>query len=568
VTAVAQLELDVLFRAMGAGVYATDLRGRVTVINDEALRLLGRAIEDISGRSIHDLVHYQDITGAPLAAEDCALLGVLRTGRVARSDDDYFWSPDGVPLRVAWLSAPVFDEEDVVSGAVVVFADAGDRTKDRARLLDQDSDRVAATERLTLLGRVSEALSTLDMDEALRRLARLSVGRLADWCIVDAVQSESVRRVAIAHRDPSVKPEGRYAGPLPPLTADAANPLARALREGRQQVITRATLGDVRTALDAEKAALFDQLGLEHALVTPLVARGEGLGAMTWVRLDPGDPFTEEEQQLAGHIARRAALSVENARLFGQQREVAASLQRSLLTVLPQPDDLEVAARYLPATDGAQVGGDWYDAFLGQDGAMAVVIGDIVGHDLQAVAHMGQVRNYLRSIAFDRAEEPAEVLRRLDVLLRGLQVDTLATCLFGRIEQTAEEGARGVRILRWCNAGHLPPLVVSPDGTARLLEHGSDLMLGVKPDTARDEHTAEVLPGDTIWLYTDGLVERTNESLDVGMARLRQVLSGLAALPLSQACDEVLARMLPDGHPDDVALLAVRAHPQKAQPPE
>ena len=562
-TALAPLELDVLFRAMGAGVYATDLHGRVTLVNHEALRLLARDGEDLSGRSIHDLVHYQDITGARLAAEDCALLGVLRTGRVARSDDDFFWRADGVPLRVAWLSAPVLDDGGEVSGAVVVFADAGQRVENRAERSDRGRERTAAAERLTVLSRVSDALSTLDMDEALRRLARLSVGRLADWCIVDAVQSESVRRVAIAHRDPLVKPEGRYAGPLPPLTPDATNPLARALREGRQQVITRTMLGEVRTALDAEKIALFDQLGLEHALVTPLVARQERLGAMTWVRLDPHEPFTEEEQQLAGHIARRAALSLENARLFGQQREVAASLQRSLLTVLPEPDDLEVKARYLPATDGAEVGGDWYDAFLGQDGAMAIVIGDIVGHDLQAVAHMGQVRNYLRSIAYDRAEKPAEVLSRLDALLRGLQVETLATCLFGRIEQTTEQRARGVRLLRWCNAGHLPPVVVSPDGAARLLEHRPDLMLGVQADAPRREHIAEVRSGDTVWLYTDGLVERMTESLDVGMARLRQVLGGLAALPLEQACDEVLARMLPDGHPDDVALLAVRAHPQK-----
>ena len=301
---------------------------------------------------------------------------------------------------------------------------------------------------------------------------------------------------------------------------------------------------------------------MAHALVTPLTARSTVLGAMTWVRSDADRPFDDHDAELAAEIARRAGAAVANARLFDEQRRVAETLQRSLLTTLPQPDHLHLTARYLPATQGAEVGGDWYDSFLLPDGATALVIGDILGHDLAAASLMGQVRNALRSLAYDRPGPPSEVLQRLDTVLAGLRVDALATCVLARIEQDAELRERGLLRLRWSSAGHLPPALVSATGHVRLLgDDAGDLMLGVDPTTTRTDHVAVLEPGDTLWLYTDGLVERSDDRLTAGLARLRQALGALHELPLDRACDELLTRMLPDGHPDDVAVVGVRAHP-------
>ena len=562
-----------LFDSIHTGVYATDTEGRALLVNPSALRLLGRDGQDLIGVSVHELVHYQSPTGEPLPAAACPLLNVIATGTPARSEDDTFWRADGTAVPVSWISAPVV-EDGQVTGAVVVFFDATTRHVEAEQLLAQHRAAVAANarlvssaDRLALLGRLSEALATLDSEKALGRLARLTAGRAADWCLVDVLEGSTVRRVAVAHRDPGTYPESKYVQPMPPLTHASAGPLARALATGRQQVSTvepgrwleQLTGHD---ALDIEQAGVFDELRCAHVLITPLSVRNQVVGAMTWIRTDPDQPFAEQDEFLAAETSRRAGIALGNARLYGQQREAALALQRSLLTVLPEPDHLQITARYLPASDGVEIGGDWYDAFLLPDGVTSIVIGDILGHDLTAAGHMGQVRNLLRGIATDRLQPPSEIVVRLDRAIESLNVGALATCLHARIEQPAEQRAAGLRTLRWTSAGHLPPALVSADGHVRLLDEPGDLMLGVAPDLPRHDHVATIEPGDTIWLYTDGLVERSDQPLDQGLARLRQTLAAVADQPLERACDLLLDRMLPDGHPDDVALLAVRAHPE------
>ncbi len=574
--------LTSLFTAMHTGVYATDTDGRALLVNPTALRLLGRPGEDLTGASMHSLVHYQSADGEPLTAAACPLLSVIRTGVPARSDDDTFWRADGAPVAVSWISAPVV-EDGRVTGAVVVFSDATTRHVETQRLLAEHQAALAehrsaaaaharlerSADRLALLDRLSEALSTLDSDEALRRLARLTVGRVADWCVVDAVDGATVRRVAAAHRD-SPAHSGEHVRPLSPLTPAATGPLARALTTGAQQAHTchqGGPLADVpgQDPLDLEQARLYHELECAHVLVTPLLVRHEVLGAMTWVRTDGDAPFTEQDELLAAEIGRRAGVALDNARSYGQQRQAAVALQRSLLTVLPAPGHLEIAARYLPASAGVEIGGDWYDAFQLSDGATSIVIGDILGHDLTAAGHMGQVRNLLRGIAADRLHPPSDIITRLDRALLSLDVGALATCLHARIEQSPEQRASGLRTLRWTSAGHPPAALVTADGRVRLLDEPGDLMLGVDPDLPRHDHSVTVEPGDTIWLYTDGLVERSELPLEQGLARLRRTLTAVAGMPLERACDVLLERMLPDGHPDDVALLAVRSHREDRQ---
>jgi serine phosphatase RsbU (regulator of sigma subunit) len=249
-------------------------------------------------------------------------------------------------------------------------------------------------------------------------------------------------------------------------------------------------------------------------------------------------------------------------------RRLSETLQRSLLTDPPQPDHLQIAVRYLPAAKQAQIGGDWYDAFVLVDGSTTLVVGDVAGHDRNAAAAMAQVRNVLRGVAHTLREPPAAVLASLDRAMRDLQVGSLATAVLARIEQTAPDAERGVRVLRWSNAGHPPPLLLDVDGAATLLTTEPDLLLGLDPSTPRADHEHPVRPGATVLLFTDGLVERRGACLDEGLEWLRATAASHADLPLEQLCDALLAELL-GGLEDDVALLAIRAHPQdRPRPPE
>ncbi|GAB3348996.1 PP2C family protein-serine/threonine phosphatase [Modestobacter lapidis] len=250
------------------------------------------------------------------------------------------------------------------------------------------------------------------------------------------------------------------------------------------------------------------------------------------------------------------------SRRVAEERALSDRLQQALLTPPPEPDHLHVVVRYQPAASGAQVGGDWYDAFLQPDGATVLVIGDVVGHDSRAAAAMGQLRGLLRALAYDNDEELPATLTRAERAARGLAVSTLATVVLARVERCPDIPVSGTRILRWTNAGHPPPVVLLPDGTTTVLETPTDMMFGVDPDTPRYGHEAHLPDGATLLLYTDGLVERPGSDLDEGTAALRASLSGLRGLPLDELCDALLDRLVPQHGLDDVALIAVRAHPE------
>ncbi len=213
--------------------------------------------------------------------------------------------------------------------------------------------------------------------------------------------------------------------------------------------------------------------------------------------------------------------------------------------------------RYRPAARAARVGGDWYDAFLTPDGATVLVIGDVMGHDIDAAAAMSQVRSLLRGIAYSTGASPARVLSGLDAAMEGLDVGTTATAVVARLELSGERTH-----VRWSNAGHLDPLVVSPDGSVRSLDSGaSELLLGIDPTVVRSDHVAVLERGCTVLAFTDGLIERRDTPLEDRLALLRSVVADLAGQSLEDLLDGVLERLVPGEHEDDVALLAFRLHP-------
>ena len=499
-------------------------------------------------------------TGQPAVVEPDALVNLTRVLRPGRALDLVTvlapYSGVVVPMiargRTVGLVTlfsgagrpPLSTEERAVAGDVAARAAlVVDNAAAYVRAREAAAAAETASRWLGLLARVSEALSTtLDGVEAVERLARLVVPQLGDWCVVTVVAPDGeLQEVARTQRDEV--PDGAACPEVGALGAEA-------LRTGGVAVARVPGLGSL-TAV-------------------PLVARGRTLGVLTLVTTDGRGPLPHDELEAAVEVARRAALALDNVRLYDTQRSVAEELQRSLLTEPPEPDHVQVVVRYTPASEEAQVGGDWYDAFLQPAGATVLVIGDVVGHDMRAAAAMGQVRGLLRGIAYTTEAGPAEILSRLDAALEGLQVGTTATAVVARLEQTPDERERGISRLRWSNAGHPPAMAILPDGVVSVLAGvEADLLLGIDPQTGRQESEVVLDRGSTVFLYTDGLVERRGQSLDDGLVTLRELLGKLAGLPLDELCDEVLARMLPDEAEDDVALVAVRPHRQdRPRPPE
>jgi hypothetical protein len=238
-------------------------------------------------------------------------------------------------------------------------------------------------------------------------------------------------------------------------------------------------------------------------------------------------------------------------------RGLAETLQRSLLTEPPRPAGLDIAVRYRPAAQESQVGGDWYDAFLSPGGPVTLVVGDVTGHEWTSAAVAGQLRSMLRGIAFAfDIRAPEVLLTALDRALGATGDPTLASAVVARVEGSGTS-APGARVLRWSNAGHPPPLLVRRDGVTELLERPRNLLLGVAPDRPRHQHAVQLGPGDTVVLYTDGLVERRDATLDDGIDRLRAAARELARRPAGDLCDELLLRLDPEPA-DDIALLVLR----------
>lgn len=325
-------------------------------------------------------------------------------------------------------------------------------------------------------------------------------------------------------------------------------------------------------AFTPDMHVVYDGTGRDAWAVLPLRSADRLLGSLvtSWTK---AREFSAEDRDLLGAFAAQTAQALDRIqtlqaerRQADEARRLSETLQRSLLTSPPQPEHLQVAVRYAPAAQEAAVGGDWYDAFVTPDGALCVAIGDCVGHDRQAAAAMATMRNMLRATAFAVDEPPAAVLRAMERAMNGLHVDVLATVLLARIEQTPPQREAQLRRLVWSSAGHLPPVLRLPDGSVRLLTSTPDLLLGLGPTAHRKDHHVDLPEGSTVLLFTDGLVERRGEDLDVGLERLRQLVQDVGHLPLQGLCDAILIGLLTDDVEDDVALLALRLHEEPARP--
>lgn len=233
-----------------------------------------------------------------------------------------------------------------------------------------------------------------------------------------------------------------------------------------------------------------------------------------------------------------------------RERAIAMMLQRDLMpTAIPKVASLDVAVRYLPGETGAHAGGDWYDVFELDDGRLGLVVGDITGHGVAAAAAMGQMRIAVLAYALD-GSEPASVVEDVDVLLHRLGAGDIATLAYVLLDLANDR-------LVMSSAGHPPPLILAPDGTASLWCDGRGRLVGVSPPArGRSQGVAAFPPGSQLVLYTDGLVEDLERSGDDGFAHLRDVADGFAGTS-DELCDHLVTQLAPDGSRDDICVLAL-----------
>ncbi|MFJ9019995.1 SpoIIE family protein phosphatase [Streptomyces sp. NPDC102259] len=544
-----------VLQAIGAGAYLVDEEGRIVAVNSRAEQFLDRPAEDLLGHDAHDLLH-RDAHGHPLPRTQCRMRLAFHAGRTAQAEEDHFACGDGSVLPISWLITP-FDLPEGAGSTLVLFharhpREADTRPEPAATLLPD-------LERLALLAATTTQLtSTLDVEEALRRLVTLVVPRLADWVIIDLIteRDEVWRTVVVEATGDSLVAHEELQGPMPPIPEESPMPLSRALRGVASTLAGPQTYqGPPDSGIAVEQRRLFDATAIHSAAIAPIRSTRAVLGALTLGRAgQPGD-FNTADLPLIEDIARRAGLALDNARLYQRQRKVAETMQNHLLPQMPRVSGLQMAVRYLPAPDASQVGGDWYDAFSLSDGATALAVGDVVGHDLEAAAGMAQVRNMLRAYAWALQEPPSQIVERLDEAVLHITDVTMATMILARVEETDE----GRWKLSWTNAGHPPPLLISHDGLADYLTGGHGILLGTGVGKPRTDATALLPPGSTLLLYTDGLIEEPGHTLDEGLQRLRQHAAALAHRPLTSFTDQLLRRVRPAANDDDVALLAVRA---------
>ena len=424
-------------------------------------------------------------------------------------------------------------------------------TVERERSAREDAER--AHTRMSFLTEASGVLvGSLDYEETLRNVARLAVPRYADWCSVDLVGKEGkIERLAVTHVDPAkvqlaYEIERRY-----PADPNARSGIAEVVRTG-QAALARVVTDEMlqAAAKGPEHLQLLRQLGIVSAIIAPLMVRGQTFGAISFVWAESGRTYSEEDQRLALELARLAATAIDNARLYRRERSIAETLQRSLLRKhLPEFPGMAIASRYLPARQEAEVGGDWYDALALPDGQVGLVMGDVAGRGIQAAAVMGELQNAVRAYAME-GHAPAVILERVTRLL---DIREMATVLYLAFDPPTWT-------VRYANAGHLPPLVISPDGKAALLLEGGSPPIGGAGEVSFKEERVAIAPGSTIVLYTDGLIEVRGEALDEGLERLVRAASGHPPDQPEALLDHLVSTLLGgEASADDVALLALYA---------
>jgi len=495
------------------GMARLDQEGRVDEANQALARLLGQRPPDLRDRRLEDLLSEDD---APVARE---ALETARTEPAAVEREALL--VNDVPVRLSVSRArPAGGVADVVVVQVQDLREQRRLEEERARREREEAARGEAertASRLQAVQRISDAaLGTLAFDALVRELLNR---------VVEALAADTA--ALVLHQ-----PDGTLMIYQAAATAESTAPAARRAEPSEDGSVRVASLlgGAVASTLEA-----------------PLVVDGASIGALHVGAMFERS-FTDDHRALLSLAADRAAVGIQRARLFEREHAIASELQRSLLPLaLPRLDGWSLGARYFAA--GADVGGDWYDAVLVPDGRLLLVVGDVAGRGVSAASTMGQLRSALRAYALD-GHSPAVLLEKLNAFQLGLGKGGMTTIFIVSVDPRTGE-------LVYAKAGHPPALVVDADGGARWLREPNGCPLGALDDPVFTEGTAELTPGSTLVLYSDGLVELRGETLDQGFARLAQA-TATAPDAMDDLCDAIVAGTLANPTAeDDVTLLVL-----------
>jgi PAS domain S-box-containing protein len=520
-------------------VMSKDLNGIITSWNEGATRLYGYTAEEAVGQPISILIPPDH------GREEWRILDRIRKGERIDPYETERIRKDGVRIDVSLTVSPINDPVVGITGASIVVRDI---TAEKRKRSAQE-----------FLARAAAALdASLDREETARTIVDTAVPDLAELCVIDFLEDDgSIGGTTAAAADPEIAKEIEAIRRECPLELEGDHPVARVLRTGRSLVLQDLTQPSVQDGVvqSDEHRAFMERAGYNSAAVAPMVARGRLLGALSFLHVANDRRFDERDLGLLEDLGARAAMALDNARLYAERDHIASVLQRGLRPDKPEPiPGLELAVVFEAAGEGVELGGDFYDVIPVSD-AYYLLVGDVAGHGAEVAAYTAQIRHTVRALA-PFSTQPAQIVERVNSVLVETETDErFATLQLARLE-SAESGGIDVEL---ASAAHPPAVIVRADGSTECLSGGS--IVGVWQDVEIGVDRFALEPGETLLVYTDGWLEagpvqshRTPEELASAMAA--SAGENLADLLDRLRTDAVTRAGAPLG--DDLVLLALR----------
>ncbi|MGA2924814.1 MAG: SpoIIE family protein phosphatase [Solirubrobacteraceae bacterium] len=545
-----QRRFDAIVGSLGDPVTIRDRQDRIVYANQSALAYLG-------------FTSWEQLRSTPPAQIMADYLVSGEDGREVVMDDipsvRILRGEPAQPLLIRTVHRRTGKQAWQLLKAAPLLDDAGE-VEATILIIENVSEQKRAERQVAFLAQASDVLaSSLDYEQTLRNVARLAVPDIADWCAVDLVDEEGERRqVAIAHVDADRIKLAEQLRSYEPLRLDPGRGVGLVLRTGeplRYPEITDEQL--IAAAVDERHLGLLRAAGPRSAAVVPMRLGKRILGAMTLVSAESGRVLDELDLELAQQVAARAAVAIENSRLYSERSSIAHMLQQSLLPEqLPEIPGYELASVYIPAFESNEVGGDFYDVWELEDCWM-MVIGDVTGKGVEAAALTALVRHSIR-VASEYERTPAGLLARVDAILKKQRGRSLCTALCVRLDRDRVTIAAG---------GHPLPLYIGAEGVSWVGEHGP--LLGGFADVRWRDVSLELEPGGVLVTYTDGVTDAVGEGgTRYGPRRLCRTLSecgGVSAAGVIECLTAALSEFQIGAHADDTAALVLRRSPAGAR---
>ena len=548
------------FEQAAVGIAHVGFGGEWLRVNQKLCDIVGYAREELLERTFQDITHPDDLQN------DLDRFVPLMTGEISTySMEKRYLHKDGSTVWINLTVSAAYGGTGKPGYCISVIEDITRRKR------AEEAQRFLAEAGATLS-------SSLDYRTTLAGVARLAAPHLSDWCVVDIYEEDgSLDRVAVAHQDPEKVAWAQELQERYPPDLDSSYGVARVLRTGRPELVAEIPEPLLEEAArDAEHREILQNLGIESYLVVPLVARGRTLGTITLVSAESGWHYGPADLEIAEELARRAALAVDNARLYRERSETVRALQGSLLpSSLPDVPGVEVGLRYLPAGE-ADVGGDFYDIFdttvrcrkgspeppdSTGSSSWGVAMGDVCGKGAEAAAVLALARYTVRAVAMHE-KCPTAILAGLNeaMLRQRREHDDHKFCTVAYARLDVDDAERGAKVYLSLG-GHPAPVLLEADGSTRRVGE-SGRALGVFDDPGLTPQEARIAPGDALVFYTDGVTEaRSPDGAFFGEERLLYLLracAGLDALTLAARVESAVLDFQENVSRDDMAVLVLR----------